>query len=203
MIKYILMIVCLSFAFWNHADDECADCVTDENEHIKVNDKEIQDLANSICNGLILYNDTGAGRSWEAFQGLILSHLNLTINTADYRSKVTAFWNEHIDYMICTDKHIGYTTPQHLLKRVIEMNVIQGFYFEYLLRDPNAKVNSIQYVDGRAETVIDYLDKLLNNNEFQGLFSIDELRSLRIFLIQIMGAKTGKELLEEKGKSND
>lgn len=146
LVKYLLMIVCLSFASSIYAEEECTDCATGENEHVEVNDKEIQDLANQICNSFILFRESGAGEIWEAFQGPILTQLKASDESPRHHPRITGFWNKYHNQMICTDDHIGFKTPQHILKRAIDMNVITSFYFDYLLRDKGTNVNAIEYI---------------------------------------------------------
>lgn len=160
----------------------------------------IQDLANNICNRIILFNDANIGEPWEAFEDSIAAYWGIERSSPNFRTRVTKFWNENHDKMICTDQHIGYNTPQHLLKRVIEMHVIQGFYFDYLLRDQNTNVNAVEYHNGKPETVIDFIDEIINDPTVHPLYSMEQIESLRAFLTQIIGAKTAEELLEEQAQ---
>ena len=42
-----------------------------------------------------------------------------------------------------------------------------NFYFDYFLQDRALNVNSIEYRDGRPETLIDYIDQILQEPEVE------------------------------------
>ena len=76
------------------------------------------------------------------------------------------------------------------------MNVVTSFYFEYFLRDRNSDVNAIETINGQPETVLDYIDTIIENETVHELYDMNEIRNLRAFLTTIMGAKSAQELLK-------
>ena len=87
-----------------------------------------------------------------------------------------------------------FTGAIHLLKRVVEMNVIDSFFFDYFLRDPNMKINAVEVVDGKKQTLLDFLDLIVSNQKLHDLYSINEIQNLRTLIVQISKAKRGDEL---------
>ena len=56
-------------------------------------------------------------------------------------------------------------------------------------------VNSIEYRDGRPETLIDYIDQILQEPEVEETWDVSKLRRLRTLLIDHMNGKHAVELL--------
>ena len=74
------------------------------------------------------------------------------------------------------------------------MNVIDSFFFDYFLRDPNMKINAVEVVDGKKQTLLDFLDLIVSNQKLHDLYSINEIQNLRTLIVQISKAKRGDEL---------
>ena len=70
-----------------------------------------------------------------------------------------------------------------------------NFYFDYFLQDRALNVNSIEYRDGRPETLIDYIDQILQEPEVEETWDVSKLRRLRTLLIDHMNGKHAVELL--------
>lgn len=206
--------VCLSIAllilamnsFGQMSEDGCVNCGaniqglptnTSEVENLAAAiDPTISDLADQICNAMVLYDSTGAGPIHEAFEIIILNHLGIDKETTpNYRLRVRDFWNENHEQMICRNEIQGLDSPQHILKRVIDMRNTTSFYFDYFISDRQVNVNAIEYRNGNPETVIDFIDTILSDPQAEELYDVQELGRLKYFLIEIMGAKTSEELL--------
>ena len=200
-------VVLLSFSVWaSTGKGGCINCKTTlpgqpdtaELEVLKdAMDSDIQILADRICDRMLLALDMGGKvKPHEIFENAILHHLQINKKTANYRQKITTFWNQYSDQMICTEKTLGYKSPQHLLKRVVAMDAISHFYFKYFLHDRSANVNSIEYHNGKPETVIDFIDNLIADPEMHKIHNMKEVRQLRAFLTTMMGALPAKEILK-------
>lgn len=160
----------------------------------------IQDLVNEVANNMLLMSSTGAGKVWEGFEGRLLAHLELTRETPNYQAEITKFWNKNHRKMIITNELVGYRSPQHILKRAVEMNEISQFFFEYFLRDQKRNLNAVEWVDGKPETLLDYLNKIIGNPKVHKLYNMNQVRQLKLFIITQMDAKTGSEVVEESKK---
>ena len=102
-------------------------------------------LAEQICNAMILYDSTGAGPVHEAFELIVLNHLGIDKGAnPNYRLDMRDFWNAHHQEMICVSEAPDYVSPQHILKRVVEMGGTSNFYFGYFLADREVDVNAVE-----------------------------------------------------------
>lgn len=155
----------------------------------------IPEFADRICDAMIVYDTTGAGDLHEAFEMMILDYLDIDkARTPSYRITMRDFWNEHHEQMTCTSPAPGHISPQHLLKRVVEMQGTSSFFFRYFLADRQLNVNAVEIRDGRRETLVDYLDWAIFLPEAEQLYDVSALRRLRAFLIDHMGAKRAADL---------
>ena len=200
-----LLIIALN-SFAQMSDDGCINCGhglrgmpsnTSSVEALAAAiDPTISDLADQICTSMVMYDMTDLGPVHEAFEMMILNHLNIDKeNTPNHRELVRNFWNEHHEQMICTSDIPGYESPQHILKRVVEMQNADSFYFEYFLSDREINVNAIEYRDGQPETVVDFLSVIIEDPGSEALYDVNEIRRLRSYLVQFLGAKTAQEIL--------
>lgn len=159
---------------------------------------EIATLANQICDTMMLYKTFGK-LTYVAFEKMILKYLQQAPKEPDgtingISNDVSAFWQQFHQYFICTTPHHGYPTPQHLLKRVVDMNTTASFYFEYLLHDEAINLNAIEWVDGEPKTLVDYLDEILADQKNNQLYDLETVRRLRDFAIYTYDGKRACEL---------
>lgn len=161
---------------------------------------EIATLANQICDTMMLYKNFRKP-TYVAFEKMVLKYLKKETEqgaekTSGISNEVTAFWQQYHPYFTCTTAHNGYTTPQHVLKRLVDMNDIIGFYFDYFLQDESVNLNAVEWVEGEPETLIDYLDKILADPQSKGLYDLETVRQLRALIVGRINAKRACELLE-------
>lgn len=122
-------------------------------------------------------------------------HLGINVTDPDYQTKVTQFWNANQNDFICSGKlSTQYRESEHLLKRMINLNEDSNFFYNFLLDDMNVRVNAVENVDGKPETVIDFIDKILLTPEKQRYYSFDKLKKLRKMLVDYYGAKKAIDL---------
>lgn len=186
-------------AFAQSNEDGCIQCgVNLRGQPVNTSNMEdisIRLLADQICDAMIAYDMTGIGPVHEAFEMMILDHLNIDKNaTPNYRINIREFWNQHHEQMICQSEAPGYESPQHILKRVVDMGGTVNFYFGYFLADRQVNVNAIEMRNGQPETVVDYLDTILQDPQSQYVYDVDEVRRLRSILIELMGARRASEI---------
>ena len=175
----LLVLLLLSIPFSLSADDSSKD--------------EIQRIANDICSKMSLSQNTGALSADEVFRSVISNYLNQNSGELVEESKITEFWNKNISLMVCTEKTVRHKSPQHILKRVVELDAISKFYLNYFLRYRTRDLNHIEYVDEKPETLLDYLDKILAMPNAYELDNFVEVRSLRK-LLQYTNAKHARDL---------
>jgi hypothetical protein len=162
--------------------------------------KEMEGLSNKICSKLIAAQELTGENSAKVLERLLLKHINLTKKTKDYKTQLTKFWNKNIDQMICTTPSVNKKSPQHLMKRVIDMKLDGQVYFNFIFEldedeSQGININAIELTTTGPETVIDYLDKILANPTLKRSYVFRELRDLREGLIEELGAKRASELI--------
>lgn len=159
---------------------------------------EVATLANQLCDTILLYKNMGRRSVHVAFERGVLYFLNINPKeTPNYRAEISNFWNQYNEYMICTNESVGFESPQHLLKRVVDMGSVTSFYYEYFLQDESVNLNAIEWVEDEPETLIDYLDKSLADPQSKGIYDLETVRQLRSFVVSRINGKRACELLEE------
>lgn len=110
-------------------------------------------------------------------------------------------WDIVSPHLICEDPSRLYPDsryPQHYMKRVIDMHMTVEIFDEFLFYDSDLfpiDVNAVQVVDGKRETLVDYIDFLLDRSTSnQGRFNYNALRDRREVLVEEYGGKKASEL---------
>jgi len=159
--------------------------------------KTMEVLANRLCNQLTRSETTDVLSGPMAFKFTIAKHLKLDVNATNTRKKVIEFWNVVNEQLICTHENNKYLTPQPVLRRIIDMNIQEEVFFEFLLEDEfndeyESKVDiNIFHINpkGEAETLLDYIQSIRNDNSKKGLYDFDELADLQKSLQEEYGGK--------------
>lgn len=187
----------------------CLACKTDRfggsgekaNTEQSYSDTEISEVGNQICDVMMTFSSMGRAPH-EGMEIVVSQYLDIDRDAPDFRDHLTEFWNEHQNEMICTTSYTTRDSPQHLLKCVVEMNWVTGFYFDYFLQDRDIEVNAIEYTDDGPETLVDFLDEIIDETpNADRLYDLHELRNLRVFLTSMMNGKRADEILNEQGES--
>ena len=207
-IIFVFTLLSLSLgAFAKTNEDGCLDCdkklsgakPVETSEYDAVNQamiEEVKVLANQLCDTMLLFKGMGKP-TYLAFERGVLKFLDIDKKeNPNYRAEISKFWNQYSEYMICTNERVGYDSPQHLLKRVVDMSSITAFYFEYFLEDENINVNAIEWKDGQPETVVDYLDSIIADPNLEHIYDLETVKHLRSFLVSRIGAKKAVEVLD-------
>lgn len=130
------------------------------------------------------------------FENSILTHLGLPANHPEKEKHISKFFNENNAKLICGNDNdeIGRET-EHILKRCIALGE-----HNFLVHVANSmKYNGLfdwnfyEMVDGKKETILDYIDKILADEEWAFEYDVDELKELVVVLEQA-DAKRGSEL---------
>ncbi len=156
----------------------------------KLSKDKVSYLAAKLCGNINF--SSSAGFKPQEFKSIILKDIGASesLSEEEKNKKVTWFLNTYKNELICAPNHLKRDDrPLHLYKTAILDGVID--LFDELTDDDLYQIdwNSYEIIDGKKETVIDYLDKVLN-----GVFSDNEdLEMLREDLLD-MGAKRGKDL---------
>ena len=86
---------------------------------------------------------------------------------------------------------IGNIRPiNNAIKKLIFLSGLTGF----LLKSRAVDVNAIEYVDGKAETVLDYLDKIIADPKFTDKYVKSDILRLQKVLEKVFNGKRAHEL---------
>ena len=165
---------------------------------------EIERLANKLCDVLVLSSMSERTASPEMFEDVMAEHLKISKTEKGFKKAIGTFWNTNHDKLVCTEERMGHRTPQHFLKRIVDVRLHNEFLMDYLMSDEFwsdelMEINSFEVVGGRKETIVDYIDKTLTllNAETQNEVTrivVDEMTVAQNYMIAILGAKRGDEL---------
>jgi hypothetical protein len=127
----------------------------------------------------------------------VLTFLNTTTEDDDYKTKLVDFWNNYNHFFICSVKDDEII--EHILKRTLnklfykDKQILFNWLFE-LDKTKKIDFNQVIYFDGYPETILDFLNTILQNSyEYQQFDSIT-ITELRLRLIEDYNAKTASEL---------
>ena len=156
-----------------------------------MSDSEIKSIANKLCANIKFASSSEFNPA--KFKNIILVDLDVSSQTSDSQKNkiVSDFLNNNKQSLICPEsKDDAYDRDMHFLKTALLEGVID-LYDEIILDDDEYEIdlNAFEIIDGKKETVVDYLDKLLNS-KFKGDTSYELLRDDIID----MGGKRGAEL---------
>lgn len=127
----------------------------------------------------------------------VLTFLNTTTEEDDYKTKLVNFWNNYNHFFICSvnDDEI----LEHILKRTLnklfykDNQILFNWLFE-LDKTKKIDFNQVIYFDGYPETILDFLNTILQNSyEYQQFDSI-AITELRLRLTEDYNAKTASQL---------
>jgi len=158
-------------------------------------------LSAKMCTQLQLSRTMGDEDAGARIEIHILDHLGISRQTQGYKLLVTRFWNENAAHLICDDGVLGLRHPQHFMKRVIDMAMYSSVFDEFLLTDPEEyaiTVNHTEIYNGKAETILDFLDNILQTPGNETQYDLPMIRSMREVLIEDYGAKNARDLTGAK-----
>lgn len=150
-------------------------------------------LTEKICGaGYINWSSTDSIGNFEA---ALLRHLGYPKDHPDKEKIITKFFNENNALLICGDDNDTYIREnEHILKRSLALG--EWDFLGYVANNPKYDGfdwNFYEIVDGKKETILDYLDMIINDEELASEYDVDELKTL-IGVLEESGAKRGREL---------
>ena len=115
----------------------------------------------------------------------------------DNTKAIISFWNTYSKYLMCSTEYNRGRTPEHELKRAISTHTHSEMFFKYLMRFGPGVIdfnNTIEIVDGKEETLIDYIDKIIASEDFEKNYNTSDVKKLRKGLTLHFNAKTAAQL---------
>lgn len=152
-------------------------------------EQEVLRIRNLLCMDII--TATNFGFQKERFKKVILDGLGVNENSENVNQVVSSFLNKYKQELVCPkDQSRKNSRDLHIYKTAILGGVIDLFD-EILLNTDEYDIdfNAYEIVDGKKETVLDYIDKMIATNRRDN----DELELLKDDIIEA-GAKIGDEL---------
>ncbi|MBD65030.1 MAG: hypothetical protein CME62_07470 [Halobacteriovoraceae bacterium] len=163
-----------------------------------VQSEELRSLSNGICRSLEL--NYGHEDAHLRIEDVFLRHLNINRNTPNYKNQIFELWNQNADSIICENSSLvkpHLRTPQQFMKRVIDMNMDGLVFNEFLLAPDDGQtvnVNAVQVVNGEEETVLDYIEGILEDSSQHEHYDINEIFRLRHHLVNNFGALNARDV---------
>ena len=130
----------------------------------------------------------------EGFEGAVLLHLGLPKDTPNKEQIISKFFNENNACLICGDDTDNYIrVNEHLFKRSLAR--AEHTYLIHIANHPKYEIdwNFYEIVDGKKETILDFLDMIFNDPDLAEDYDLPELNTLR-GVIEENGGKRGREL---------
>jgi hypothetical protein len=150
-------------------------------------------LALEICT--IYYHSVIMPDSIGAFEKGVMLKLGLDEKDPNIKKIIGDFLNEKHDQLICGEEAINRLRENEpLLKRSIGRGEFKLLYQLLDFEDEyRYDLNHFEVVDGKKETILDYIEKILNDPEILSNYDSDKMKLLRNDLIEYE-AKRGTEL---------
>ncbi|MEL6562132.1 MAG: hypothetical protein AAFQ94_28360, partial [Bacteroidota bacterium] len=160
---------------------------------------------NQICR--LLYDSTGDSNPAEKFEEGILKvskSLNLYPELSDKSISelseiekikiISRFFNDNNNCLICgNDTSLKIRNNEHILKRSISSNMPHLLRKALETENYDIDYNFYEIVNGKKETILDFIDKILSNEDLMRTYDKEELEDL-MDMIEDSGGKRGKEL---------
>lgn len=150
------------------------------------------DLAVEICGKG--YNSWPSIEPVEKFEKAVLMHLDLPEDTPNKEKIISKFFNENNSKLICGEDTDNYIRQhEHLFKRSLAR--AEHTYLIHIANHVDYELdwNFYEMVDGKKETILDYLDMIINDPDLAEDYNVPELKTL-IGTIEEIGGKRGREL---------
>ncbi len=169
-----------------------------QNTETKISEERIEDISNKICHAALAYRTLSGKEAGKDIEDLILANLGTSREDPNHQAILTKFWNEHNEKLICYEGPEDETrNPQHFLKRIVDLGMYKSVLYDFLLSDPEGypiDVNPIEIYNGKEETLLDYIDYILNKPNASSEYNVKEIQSLRSWLVMGYNAKTASQL---------
>jgi hypothetical protein len=185
----ITIVLLLTFLLCNSV---LSQNVVIENGEVIGNDSDNNALAGNICGSS--YLAWQGGTPVDSFESTILKVINVSYDDPLRAKKISDFFNNNHAKLICgCDSLQRHRAREHVLKRAIAIHSYE--YINHLASsdDYSINMNFYEIVDGKKETLLDYVDMILNDPEKREMYNLSGLNVLRETL-EDLGVVKGSEL---------
>jgi hypothetical protein len=151
------------------------------------------EMASFVCASY--YSSLSAEKPMNYLESNIMIKLGLDENHPDRKKIIGKFLNENHNKIICGKDNLGRLRDREpLLKRSIgrgEFGLIETLMLEE--EEYMYNLNHFEIVDGKKETILDYIEKILNNPELLSKYNAAKIRVIHNDFIEYE-AKRGIDL---------
>ncbi len=164
------------------------------NDSVAVGDVKVKEFAIKLCTSMVGANAEGKNIV-KTMEGQMLAYIGITRNPLNYKDKIITFYNANHHDFICKGKVTDKTREtEHLMKRAIALSIHNKVLYDFLLNHPNTDVNAVEYLNGKPETVVDYLDTILADPNVNRKYVISDMKALREMLVDYFNGKKAIDL---------
>ncbi|EAW31788.1 hypothetical protein GP2143_05040 [marine gamma proteobacterium HTCC2143] len=157
----------------------------------EVSDEQVKKVAAALCSNLNWAKTRG--KDMPPWKETMEKHLGFKGNEKAFKTFFHDFLNTHKNKILCPQYKITtlFYPPQHLFKRILAVGMNET-YEEYFfnLEEGEVDFNAYEMVDGKKETVLDWVEKWIAS----GRGDAEELRDVAYILKDEFGAKKGIDL---------
>ena len=155
----------------------------------ELTEKEIKEIAGRLCSDMAQSNTKGFNK--KRFVKIITKGIGKNEDDHNINIYVSNFLNKYKNQLICPkDEYLQDNRTKHLYKSAI-LKGISALFDEILLNEDEYEIdfNAYEIVNGKKETILDYLDKLILTENYDK----KELQMIQMD-IEDLGGKRGIEL---------
>lgn len=148
----------------------------------KTNEAKLKKFIKKLCRVFNGASKTGTNPKLQV-QNHIMTFLNEPTNSSKKEKLAQVFFNRYNNYLYCENTfHYASTKrpKQHLFKLFVDYREDQDFFYEWFAVRGNSdrpNMNAVQEVNGKKETLLDYIDYLIETNNKD--LNPKELKKLR------------------------
>lgn len=160
----------------------------------RLSEEEIEIARRTLSNSAQFAAKTG--KDLDSLMHLqIAKLLKITKDDPQYKVNKRAFWCLYSHRFFCNYKYRGDTVwrKKHILKRILDFKIPSQFRAFLGKFGKNLNVNDVEMVNGRPETLLDYLYKIKDLEDFKEV----NINHLIKYVKRKHNAKTAEEVIKE------
>lgn len=183
--KTIVFILCILFSNFGFSQENC-----EQAKNGKLSTENT--LARDMCRkGYVHWSSSSPIKG---FEKSILRYLGYPEDDPEKEKHISAFFNQYNACLICDDSADIYIREnEHILKRSLALGEYNFVYYAAKSNKYKLDWNFYEIVEGEKETIIDYIEKIINDEELASDYNVLELKTL-VSYIENSGGKRGKKL---------
>ena len=157
-------------------------------------------ISADVCSSIQEFRSFEGSSFQDNMKRIAIQELQADLNTPQGKIQFADFWNANNDKMVCTSL-AGIYPAEHVFKRAIQMRVDKPILREFFLASPTdfpINVNAVETLEtGEKETVLDFVDKVLNLPDVDDMYDKGKIIRLKRILELRFDGKRAHELENE------